>query len=250
MRFNRMFATLAVASGLVAGSLGAQAPAPDPSARLREALPAEVAERVIARIAEARARALPAVALEQRALKFAARGVAPAAIERAIGEQAERMAQAKAAIQAGRGGRPADAEVEAGAEAIRHGVDGAEVSALAKSAPSGRSLAVPLYVVGSLMDRGLPSDQALQRVNERLLARATDAELERLPAQAVAGRANRPAETGRDLANAKRPGTAGRGGAPAGVAANAGSAVRPTVRTPVTTPVTTPTAPTPPAGRP
>jgi hypothetical protein len=102
------------------------------------------------------------------------------------------------------------------------------VSALAKSAPSGRSLAVPLFVIGGLIDRGLPSDDALKRVSERLQARASDADLERmpreLPAQAVAGRANRPAETGRDLAATKRPASAGAGsqggaagGPPAGV---------------------------------
>jgi phage-related tail protein len=107
------------------------------------------------------------------------------------------------------------------------------VSALAKSAPSGRSLAVPLYVIGSLIDRGLPSDQALQKVQERLQARATDADLQALPAQAVAGQSNKPAQTGRDLAATKRPAGAGAGraasGAPAGVPANAGAAVRPTV---------------------
>ena len=122
--------------------------------------------------------------------------------------------------------RPAsDDEVEAGDDALRKGVDGAQVSALAKSAPSGRSLAVPLYVIGSLMDRGLPSDDALARVQERLQARATDAELERmpgqLPAQAAAGQAHRPAETGRALAATKRP---------AGVPANGGAGARPTSR--------------------
>ena len=49
-------------------SAAAQTPAHDPSDRLREILPADVAERVLARIADARARALPAAALENRAL--------------------------------------------------------------------------------------------------------------------------------------------------------------------------------------
>ena len=220
-RTARLAVALA-ATAVLSGALGAQAPANDPSARLRAVLPADVAERVLARIADARAHQLPAAALENRALKFAAKGVEPADIERSVSEQADRMATAKSAVSQGRGRPATDDEVEAGADALRRGVDGAQVSALAQSAPSGRSLAVPLYVVGSLVDRGLPSDAALQQVQERLQARASDAELERLPgqlpAQAAAGQAHRPAETGRELAATKRP---------SGLPANGGAGARP-----------------------
>ena len=234
MRNIRPLAMLMIAAALTGGAVraaSAQATANDPSARLREVLPADVAERVLAKIAEARSRDLPAAALEHRALKFAAKGVAPTEIERSVSEQEERMAAAKDALQKARSQKPSDDEVEAGAEAIRKGVDGAKVSELAKSAPSGRSLAVPLYVIGSLMDRGLPSDQALQRVQARLQARASDVEIERLPtelpAQAANGQSHKPAEKGRDLAATKRPGGAA-GGPPAGVPANGGIGARPT----------------------
>ena len=188
------------------------APAHDPSARLEAVLPPDVAQRVLARIAEARARELPAQALENRALKFAARGVKPEDIERAVAEHATRLEQARQALEAGRAKDPSGDEVEAGAEAIRMGVDGSKVSALAKEAPSGRSLAVPLYVIGSLTERGLPADEALQRVRDRLLARASDADIERLPnALPEQAQARRPAVVGRDLAATKRPAAAGRG---------------------------------------
>jgi hypothetical protein len=177
----RKIRLLMLAMPMATTALFAQTPAADPSDRLREVLPADVAERVLARIAEARSRELPAQALENRALKFAARGIAPADIERAINEHVDRQAQSRTALEAGRTERPRPEEVEAGAEAMRQGVDGEAVSALARSAPSGRSLAVPLYAIGSLVDRGLPSDAALQRVLERLQARATDAEIERMP---------------------------------------------------------------------
>ena len=226
MRSIRRLATVFVASALAGSALGAQTPATDPTARLREVLPANVADRVIARIAEARARELPAQALENRALKFAAKGVAPAEIERSVAEQADRMIKAKDELQMGRARTPSGDEVEAGAEALRQGVDGKSVSALAKMAPSGRSLAVPLYVLGSLVNRGLPSDEALARVAERLASRGSDADLEKLPAQAAAGQANRPAMTGRDLAATKRSGNAS-GGPPAGVPANGGKSARP-----------------------
>jgi hypothetical protein len=242
-RILRTIAAASVAMCVAGGSLGAQtaegsktAPAHDPSARLREVLPADVADRVIARIAEARARELPAQALENRALKFAARGVKPEAIDRAIAEHAARLDQAKQALDAARAKRASGDEVEAGAEAIRMGVDGAKVSELAKAAPSGRSLAVPLYVVGSLTERGLSSSEALTSVIEQLKARASDSELEKLPAQATAGKNRKPAAVGRDLSATKRPGAAG---PPAGVPANGGSGVAP-VRPPVEPPISRP----------
>lgn len=229
------FLTSLTAIALLAAPLAAQTPAHDPSVRLREVLPADVADRVLARIADARAHELPADALEQRALKFAAKGVAPAAIERSVAEQADRLAAARAALERARGQKPTSDEVEAGAEAIRQGIGGAEVSALAKSAPSGRSLAVPLYVLGNLSARGLPADEALERVRARLAARATDAEIEELPAQAAAAeQGNRPATVGRDLAATRGKGAsaaaggAPSGGPPAGVPANGGAGARPT----------------------
>ncbi|MEP6858279.1 MAG: hypothetical protein ABI994_07820 [Gemmatimonadales bacterium] len=234
MNHIRSFAALVLAIALSAPSLAAQTPAKDPSARLREVLPADVAQRVLARIAQARERQLPAEALENRALKFAAKGVDPKSIERSVNEQAARMETARAALGNGRSMNPAGDEIEAGAEAIRKGVDDASVSLLARSAPSGRSLAVPLFVIGSLTDRGLSSSDALQRVVARLNARASDAELERmpgeLPPQAVTGQGNPPATTGRDFGQSHKPASAGRpatAGPPAGVPGNAGAKSNP-----------------------
>jgi hypothetical protein len=235
MRIIRTFALLLFATVIVAQGSSAQVPARDPSTRLREVLPADVAQRVLARIADARARQLPAAALENRALKFAAKGVAPQDIERSINEHAQRMESARAALSSARGSTPAGDEIEAGAEAMRKGVDGASVALLAKSAPQDRSLAVPLFVIGSLTDRGLPSDQALERVLARLNARASDADLERmpgeLPPQAISGQTNRPAETGRDFGQShKKPKARGRpatAGPPAGVPANGGEKSNP-----------------------
>lgn len=230
----RSVVLLFLAACMVARGSSAQTPARDPSARLREVLPADVAQRVLARIADARARQLPAAALENRALKFAAKGVAPINIERSVNEQANRMDQARAALASGRGSSPSGDEIEAGAEAMRKGVDGAAVSLLAKSSPSGRSLAVPLFVIGSLTDRGLRSDEALKRVLERLKAKASDSDLEsmtgELPSQAVAGQARRAGNNGGNAAQG-RPTFAGppasAGGPPAGVPANGGSKSNP-----------------------
>lgn len=156
---------------LLALPLSAQGPSVDPSERLRAVLPADVAERVLARIAEARAHELPAKALEHRALELAAKGVAPADVETGIARHANRLAAARAALVQGGRERPADEETEAAELVIRHGAGGA-ISALAQSTPSGESLAVPLFVLAGLMDRGLPSDQAIARVHAALTERA------------------------------------------------------------------------------
>jgi hypothetical protein len=222
IRYTRTILALCSAVLAARAPVGAQAP----SGRLREVLPSDVADRVIARIVDARAHDLPGQALENRALKFAAKGVAPAEIERSVVQQADRMVKVKDVLARARGTKPLDDEIEAGAEALRQGLDEKALTALAKSAPAGRSLAVPLYVIGSLVNRGLAADAALERVEQRLNARASDAELEQLPAQAIAGQANRPADVGRDMAATKSGGRAA-GGPPPGVPANGGGRARP-----------------------
>ena len=188
MTLHRWGSVAALLGAMFASAVGAQAPsappAADPIVKIRQALPADIADRVLATIEDARSHGLAADALAQRALKFSARGVAPGDIERSVAEQAQRQAQAKSLLESARGTAPSTDEVEAGAEAMREGVDGSDVSTIAKSAPSGRSLSVPLYVLGSLTSHGVASSEALARVKERIAAGATDADLESLPAQA------------------------------------------------------------------
>jgi len=176
----------------------------DPSVRLREVLPPDVAAHVLAVIADARVHGLPANALEQRALKFAARGVPAIDIARAVGEHADRQARAKTLLDALRGSSTSGDEVEAGAEAMREGVDAGAVSALARSAPSARSLTIPLYVLGSLTAAGVPADQALARVNDRLAAGASDSDLEALSARAANAHGGTPGAAEPELGAARR----------------------------------------------
>jgi hypothetical protein len=234
-KFVSLFATL-MAFSAAAG----QTPAADPSAKLREVLPADVAARVLARIADARSHELPAAALENRALKLAAGGVSAENVEKSVNAHADRMQSAKDAIDKNRDKKASGDEIDAGAEAMRMGVDGAKVSELAKSAPSGRSLAVPLLVIGSLVDRGLPSDEALKRVQDKLQAKATDRELEQLPGSVASTK--KPAVTGKDMAATKRPANAGKpatAGRPATVPANAGKPTSTGTKPPVTKPPVT-----------
>lgn len=178
----------------------------DPSATLRKVLPAKVADHVLATIADARSHSLPAPALEQQALRLTRAGAKPADVEKSIDKSADNMKQAKAALEKG-GRKPTTDEVVAGSKLVGRGVDGSKVSDFAKTAPSGRSLAVPLYVTGSLMDRGLKSDAALARVHARLMQKATDKQLT-AEANATASD-NRPATADKEGGLAHRPETAG-----------------------------------------
>jgi len=88
-RRDKLMTTMMALIALIvpaAGAAAAQTPAIDASARLREVLPADVAARILATIAAARSHELPTQPLENRALKFAARGIPPKDIERAIAE--------------------------------------------------------------------------------------------------------------------------------------------------------------------
>ena len=212
--------TLACAVGVPAA---AQTPAGDPSAQLRSVLPPDVADHVLAQIADARARQLPAAALEHRAAELAAKGAPAGVIDGAVTDLARGLAAGSDALARGGRAHPEDAETEAAAAALAAGADGAAVSSLARSAPSGRSLAVPLYVLSGLMARGLPSDQALARVQAGLAARLGDRQLE-AGADHAANAPGRPAVTGQDLAATHQPPASGR---PGTLPANGGAGTRP-----------------------
>ncbi len=191
------------------------------------------------RIETARARELPTQAVANLALEGVAKGRSAeevlAAVELLVGE----MGRAQDALQAA-GRAPGEGEIEAATAAMRMGVDGEAISELARSQPSGRTLAVPLLVMGGLAERGLPSDQALAAVRDRLTAGAGDAGLLRDFPQVGRdlGQGMRPEQRGPGLAgglagfqvpvsgvtvpvgpqneNARRPSGRGRGGGPGG----------------------------------
>src|SRR6266513_5829970 len=121
-----------VAATLLFASTAAAQKAHDPSAQLRQVLPAKVADHVLATIADARLHSLPAAALEQQALRLARKGTKPADVEQSIDRSAENMKNAKSAlVSAGR--KPTNDEVVAGGALIGKGVDGKQVSTWAKN---------------------------------------------------------------------------------------------------------------------
>lgn len=221
---------LAAAALFAAANVGAQAPSHDVSEQLRAVLPEDVAEQVIQRVESARSRGLPAQAIEARALELVAKGGSAEMVLDRVSQFAGELGEAREALRRGGIERPSGDEIEAAADVISKGVDGADVSALAKSAPSGRSLVVPLTVVSSLLAADHPANKALAEVKARLDAGSSDSEIKGM-ASAASGR--KPAVTGRELAETKRPANAGR---PAGVPANPGAGAIPPVTPPVNAP--------------
>jgi hypothetical protein len=174
----------------------------DPLERLAEVLPDRVREQVLARVAEARSRELPEQAMANLALEGIAKGRSAEEVLAAVEILVADMGRAQEALQAA-GHAPATGEIEAATAAMRMGVDGETVSELARSGPSGRGLAVPLLVIGGLAERGLPSDDALAAVRDRLAARADDAELLRAFPDVAQGLGMRPDQVGTALASGK-----------------------------------------------
>lgn len=208
MRTLKLLSGLALLPALLAAQQS-------PVDRLRAVLPSDVADKVIAIVTEATSRGLPGQAIADRALEAIAKGRSGPEVSAAAQALAADLAGAHdALVHAGR--TPDPSEIEAGASAKELGVDGATISALASSAPSGRSLAVPLAVISELVNRGLPSDGALQAVADRLKAHAADADLVEMPGEAgqLIAQGYKPSDVGRALGTARPAGLPANGGRP------------------------------------
>jgi len=150
------------------------------SARLKKLLPRITAERVLSTIAVARAHGLPSTALENRALKYAARHVSSKDIEEAIAADADAMEKSGVLLTASAHRDPSGEEIDAAAQLIGEGVDSTSIALLAKAAPANRPLEIPLRVSAELVARNTAPQEALLRVTERLNSGASDAQLEKL----------------------------------------------------------------------
>jgi hypothetical protein len=222
-----------IAAGAVAfipASLLGQA---DPVQHLQAVLPADVAAQVIPIVQNAIAHGLPGEAVASVALQGVALGRSGTEVRAAAESMVADLQAAHDAIAAG-GRNPTSQETQAGAMAMQQGVDGSTISALASSTPAGRSLTVPLAVLGELVSRGLPADNALQAVQQRLQSRSSDQTLAGLPDAAgqMLGQGMKPSEIGTALGSARAGFTVpasgvsvpAAGGVPTGVPANGGVA--------------------------
>jgi hypothetical protein len=228
MRLLKMLITAGALAFIPASVMG-QA---DPVQHLQAVLPADVAAQVIPIVQDAISHGLPGEAVANVALQGVAMGRGGSEVRAAAESMVADLRAAHDAIAAG-GRDPTSQETQAGAMAMQQGVDGSTVSALASSAPHDRSLTVPLAVLGELVSRGLPSDNALQAVQERLQTKSSDQALAGLPDAAgqMLGEGMKPTEIGTALGTARAGFTVPAsgvsvpaGGVPTGVSANGGVA--------------------------
>jgi hypothetical protein len=138
---------------------------------------ASSATTVDAEISAARERNLPTQPVRRRAAEARAKGRTDAQAALAARRMRAHLETSHdVLIQAGRD-RPRDEEIERGAYVLERGYTRAQLEAVAKSAPSDRSLVVAFDVLTRLAARGVASTNAVSQVQSRLEARATDAQL-------------------------------------------------------------------------
>src|SRR5262249_39469745 len=143
----------------------------------RRILPSQAGEELIRQLDLARQRGLPSAALEQRALELSLKGLPAEVIVRAVATSAGRLDSARTALNPARAAKAIAGEMDAGAVALEKGRSGSALSDFARSAPTGRSLAVPLLIVASLVDQGVSVDRAVGRVLNGLSGWRSDEEL-------------------------------------------------------------------------
>ncbi len=192
----------------------------DPAARLAGRLSPDLEVAVLQRIEAATARSLPAGSLVDLALQGLVKARSGEEVLSALDRHLATLTMARDAL-GGPDERVPASEVEAAGLAIRMGADPDAVSAMARSRPAGRSLEIPLLVLGGLSQRGLPSDQALGQVMNRLADQAGDeALLATLPAVGIGrGPGSLPAQ-----AVGPGGGAAGLSGPPSGLPVPVGPA--------------------------
>jgi len=161
MNGSRVVSLLIVALALA----GSRAAAQDD--RLSRRLESTTYAQVAAELDSARGAGLPLEPLIARALEGASKNATGARIVAAVHRLAADLATARRAL----GDASTTTELEAGASALRAGVDATALSELRRARPH-YALTVPLAVLADLVARGVPADTAARFVVT--LAPATD----------------------------------------------------------------------------
>ena len=149
LRGVRAGALFALAIAVPAARAAAQ------DARLVAQLDAATQQRVSAVIERARAASLPVEPLVDKALEGARKRAPAPRIVEAVTSLAARLDSSRAAL----GMASTEAELVAAAAALQAGV-GPHVLSQLRQERAGKSLAVPLVVLGDLVTRGVPHDTA------------------------------------------------------------------------------------------
>jgi hypothetical protein len=197
-----LFAQQAAASASAASQANVNIPA---------SYSADAKANIEASFKRAQEKNLPDQSMRQRIAEGKAKAASGAQTAAAVQKTEARLeASQSAMVHAGRTS-PSPDEINAGENAMARGATAANVEALAKHAPSDRSLVVAFDVLSTLEAKGTPVDQAVAQITAKLDAHANDDALVALAGDAsAAGAAN---------AHGSNPNTTAAGSAAAGVGA-------------------------------
>ena len=197
-----LFAQQAAASASAASQANVNVPA---------SYSADAKASIEASFKRAQAKNLPDQAMRQRVAEGQAKAASGARTAASVQKTEARLeASQSAMVHAGRANPSAD-EINAGEKAMARGATEANVEAVAKHAPSDRSLVVAFDVLSTLEAKGTPVNQAVAQITAKLDAHANDDALVALGGDASA--------TGAANAHGSNPNGSAAGSAAAGVGA-------------------------------
>ncbi len=173
----------AVLVSLSAMPLSAQARSP-----LQQRLDAPTFAAVRAIMDSARADSIPTAPLADKALEGAAKHVPAVRILAAVRRLRSELADARGLLRAGAPGAPLGTEeIVAAADARRRGVPAADVTQLRHDVAAATSLVVPLTVLGDLIQRGVPADQARGAIEQLVTAGVSAQQIADIPSRMDVG---------------------------------------------------------------
>jgi hypothetical protein len=187
----------------------------------------ESSASVNAELSAARERGLPERPIRRRVAEGRAKGASDAQLAASAHAMRVNLESAEEAMVSAGRSQPSEPEVERGAYAMERGYTRAEIAAVAKSAPSDRSLVVAFDVLARLSARGVPVSQALAQVQSKLESRASDTSIDALVNAntnvGLGAGASRGAGALAGNAGASAAGNAAAGAAASGVSGAAGA---------------------------
>jgi hypothetical protein len=174
--------------------------------------------KVDADVRMARDHHLPEEPIRRRVAEGEAKGASEAQIVAASSRVLVELETAHDAMVAAGRRDPSNAEVTHGAQLVTRGYTRTQLEEVARRAPADRSLVVAFETLTAMRAHGVSSAEALERVESKLAARASDAEMRSLAANAGAAS---QVESGAALNAGRGQGVAGSAAAGAGAAAAA-----------------------------
>jgi hypothetical protein len=187
---------------LLAGSALRLAAQADVTARLDGRVPPEVARAVAEVATSAAGRGLPVEPLVQKAIEGGAKGVPADRVVAAVRALAAQLDAAAGALRSGGITSPGAEVVEGGAYALSAGLNGKQVTDLARASQRPYDPALMLRVAATLAALGVPPRATLDLVRDMIRAGRAPADILSLPTQVQAGvaRGATPAQAARGIA--------------------------------------------------